>query len=120
MPEPHSTTAGILIGAGIGITGTVMGAQVDALMIGLVAAILISFWLPAVDDRKKAAASVALSALLAGYGAPVAAGWLSGTQPELATGSPLRLLVALGLGVLCPTLVPVVIGWAKRKVEAQT
>ena len=119
MPEPNATAAGIIIGAGIGLTGTIMGAQVDALMIGLISAILISFWLPTIDDRKKAAASVALSALLAGYGAPVAAGWLSGTQPELAAGSPLRLLVALGLGALCPSLVPVVIGWARRKVEAQ-
>ena len=119
MPEPHATTAGIIVGARIGLTGSVMGAQIDALMIGLIAAILISFWLPSVDDRKKAAASVALSALLAGFGAPVAAGWLSGSQPELAAGSPLRLLVALGLGVLCPTLVPVIIGWARRKVEAQ-
>jgi len=119
MPEPNSTAAGIIIGTGIGLTGTVMGAQADALLIGLVAAILISFWLPAIDDRKKAAASVALSALLAGYGAPVAAGWLAGTQPELASGSPLRLLMALALGALCPTMVPVVIGWARRKVEAQ-
>lgn len=119
MPEPNSTAIGIAIGAGIGLTGTVMGAQVDALLIGLIAAILISFWLPAIDDRRKAAASVALSALLAGYGAPVAAGWLAGTQPELAAGSPLRLLVALSLGALCPTLVPAVIGWARRKVEAQ-
>ena len=119
MPEPNSTATGIIIGAGIGLTGTVMGAQVDALMIGLTAAVLISFWLPTIDDRKKAAASVALSSMLAGYGAPVAAGWLAGSQPELASGSPLRLLVALALGALCPSLVPVIIGWARRKVEAQ-
>ena len=120
MPEPHSTTtAGIAIGASIGLTGTVMGAQIDALLIGLVAAILISFWLPTIDDRRKAAASVALSSMLAGYGSPVAAGWLAGTQPELAAGSPLRLLVALALGALCPTLVPAIIGWAKHKVETQ-
>ena len=119
MPEPNSTAAGIIIGAGIGLTGTVMGAQVDALMIGLIASVLISFWLPTIDDRKKAAASVALSSMLAGYGAPVAAGWLAGSQPELAAGSPLRLLVALALGALWPSLVPVIIGWARRKVEAQ-
>lgn len=120
MPEPHSTTtAGIAIGTGIGLTGTVMGAQVDALIVGLVAAILISFWLPTIDDRRKAAAAVAMSSLLAAYGSPVAAGWLAGTQPELAAGSPLRLLVALGIGAVCPTLVPAIIGRAKRKVEVQ-
>ena len=117
MPEPHSTAAGVLVGAGIGLTGTVMGAQIDALMVGLIAAILISFWLPAVDNRGKAAASVALSSLLAGYGSPVAAAWLAADHAELASGSPLRLLLALIIGVTCPSLVPVAIGWAKRRVE---
>lgn len=118
MPEPHSTTLGIAVGAGIGLTGTVMGAQVDALIIGLVAAILISFWLPTIDDRKKAAASVAMSSLLAGYGSPVAAAWLAADQAEFSNGSPLRLLLALAIGAATPTLVPVILTWAKRKVEA--
>lgn len=118
MPEPHSTTLGIAVGAGIGLTGTVMGAQVDALIIGLVAAILISFWLPTIDDRKKAAASVAMSSLLAGYGSPVAAAWLAADQAAFSNGSPLRLLLALAIGAATPTLVPVILDWAKRKVEA--
>lgn len=118
MPEPHSTVAGIAVGAGIGLTGTVMGAQVDALIIGLVAAVLISFWLPTIDDRKKAAASVAMSSLLAGYGSPVAAAWLAADQASFSNGSPLRLLLALAIGAATPTLVPVILGWAKRKVEA--
>ena len=120
MPEPHSTTIGIAVGAGIGLTGTVMGAQIDALLIGLMSAILISFWLPTIDDRKKAAASVALSSLLAGYGSPVAAAWLAADYAELTAGSPVRLLLALLIGVMCPTIVPVALGWAKRRVEAQS
>lgn len=119
MPEPHSTAIGIAVGAGIGLTGTMMGAQVDALLVGLVAAILISFWLPTIDDRRKAAASVALSSLLAGYGSPVAAAWLAGTETALQGGPDMRLLLALVIGILCPTIVPVLLGWAKRKVEAQ-
>lgn len=96
-----------------------MGAQVDALLVGLVAAILISFWLPTIDDRKKAAASVALSSLLAGYGSPVAAAWLAGTEAALHGGPDMRLLLALVIGIFCPTVVPVLLGWAKRKVEAR-
>lgn len=119
MPEPHSTAIGIAVGAGIGLTGTLMGAQVDALLVGLVAAILISFWLPTIDDRRKAAASVALSSLLAGYGSPVAAAWLAGTETALHGGPDMRLLLALVIGIFCPTVVPVLLGWAKRKVEAQ-
>jgi len=119
MPEPHSSAVGIAIGAGIGLTGTVMGAQVDALLIGLAAAILISFWLPTIDDRRKAAASVALSSLLAGYGSPVAAAWLAADHAELSSGSPLRLLLALLIGGAGPTVVPAALGMARRKVEAQ-
>lgn len=120
MPEPHSTTVvGLAVGAGIGLTGTVFGAQADALLIGLVSAILISFWLPTIDDRRKAAASVAMSSLLAGYGSPVAAAWLAADQASLGSGGPLRLLLALAIGAATPTLIPVILGWAKRKVEAQ-
>lgn len=119
MPEPHSTTVvGIAVGAGIGLTGTVFGAQADALLIGLVSAILISFWLPTIDDRKKAIASVALSSLLAGYGSPVFAVWLASTQPALPASAELGRLLALLIGVFCPTIVPVVLGRAKRKLEA--
>lgn len=124
MTEPSSTAAGIIVGAGIGLTGTVIGAQVDALLIGLAAAILISFWLPTINSRRRAAASVALSALFAGYGAPVAVGWLitsteAASKIDMADGDPLRLFVALALGTVCPTIVPLLIGWARRKVEAQ-
>ena len=119
MPEPHSTAAGVAVGGSIGLAGSIFGAQAEALLVGLMAATLISFWLPTIDDRKKAAASVALSSLIAGYGSPVAAAWLSAGQPPLEDGRPLQLLLALVIGILCPTLVPICIGWAKRKVEAQ-
>lgn len=120
MPEPNSATAiGIAVGAGIGLTGTILGAQADALIVGLVAAILISFWLPTIDDRRKATASVALSALVAGYGSPVAAVWLAGTETALKGGPDMRLLLALIIGIACPTIVPLLLGWAKRKVEVQ-
>lgn len=110
MPEPHSTTAGILIGTGIGLSGTVLGAQVDALVVGLVGAIIVSIWLPAIDDRLKATAAVALSALGAGYFSPHAAVWLAAhlslvDNPD----SPLRLAAALAIGTVSPAIVPVAI-----------
>ena len=107
MPEPNSTTAGIILGTGVSLTSTLMGAQVDALVVGLVAAIFVSIWLPSVDDRLKAASAVAMSALLAGYGAPVAAAWLASEQSGFQADSPLRLLLALLIGAAAPALVPV-------------
>jgi hypothetical protein len=105
MPEPHSTTAGVIVGAGIGLTGTIMGAQLDALLLGMVAAILVSFWLPTVDTRGRAAAAVALSSLFAGYGSPLAAARLA-IELGGADATPLRLLMALVIGTGGPMLIP--------------
>ena len=110
MTEPHSTTAGIIIGGSIGITGSLFGAEIDALLLGMFSAILASIMLPAVNDRIKAAAAVALSSLMAGYGSPVAVAWVASDQAALAaSGSPLRLLMAIAIGAACPTVVPVAI-----------
>lgn len=110
MPEPHSTTAGIIIGGSIGITGSLFGAEIDALLLGMFAAIFVSIWLPTVNDRIKAAAAVALSSLMAGYGSPVAVAWVVSDQAALSSsGSPLRLLMAIAIGAACPTIVPVAI-----------
>lgn len=118
MAEPHSTTAaGILLGTGIGLTGTIMGAQVDALLLGMFAAILVSIWLPSINDRWRAASAVGLSSLFAGYGSPVATAWLAAEQSGLRADSPLRLLVALAIGAGGPTLVPVLIDRAKRMIS---
>lgn len=109
MPEPHSTTAaGVLMGAGIGLTGTIMGAQIDALLLGMVAAILMSFWLPAIDSRPRAAAAVAMSSLFAGYGSPLAATWVA-TNVVVADVAALRLPVALAIGALAPTIIPLLL-----------
>lgn len=117
MAEPHSIAAGVLVGAGIGLAGTVMGAQVDALIIGLVAAILISFWLPDIDGKLKAGSAIAFSSLLAGYWSPAFAGWLAENFSALGGIGSLRLPIALAIGAAGPTLVPLLIGRAKRKVE---
>lgn len=110
MPEPHSTTAGIIIGGSIGITGSLFGAQIDALLLGMFSAIFVSIWLPTVNDRVKAAAAVGMSSLMAGYGSPVAVAWVASDQAALsAAGSPLRLLMAIAIGAACPTVVPVAI-----------
>lgn len=110
MPEPNSTAAGLLIGTGIGLTGTILGAQVDALVVGLMAAILVSIWLPSVDNRIKAASAVALSAMASGYFSPHAAAWIA-TQLALPDypDSPLRLAAALAIGTVSPAIVPVAI-----------
>lgn len=103
----------MLAGAGIGLTGTIMGAQVDALVMGMIAAVFVSIWLPSINDRLRAASAVAISSLLAGYGSPVLAGWLIAEQHGFTGGPELRMLIAVVIGATCPALMPATIERAK-------
>lgn len=108
MPEPHSSTAaGLAAGAGLSLTTTFLGAQVDALMVGLVAAILASIMLDTIDTRPKAFAAVLLSALTAAYLPQVLVGWLASNIEHLGGGEPLRMVLALVVGASGPTVIPV-------------
>jgi len=111
-----------MTGAGSSLSGgLLMGAQVDALMAGLLAAIFVSIWLQSIDSRAKAAASVLFSSLLAGYGSPVLAAWASQSVSGLAGAGPgLRMLGALCIGALSPILVPVVMRRLTQLIEVKT
>lgn len=98
---------GALTGAGVSSVTVLFGAQVDALVIGLVAAFLVSIWLEPIDTKSKAAAAVLLSALLAGYGSPFAAQWLVANSDGMVYSDALRLLAAALIGVSMPFAVPI-------------
>ncbi len=108
MADPHAPIVGIIAGAAISPAAIVLGAQVDALIVGLIAAVFVSTWLESIDSRIKAAAAVLFSAMLAGYGSPVAASIIAASVPAAATSSDsLRLLLALVIGGCTPGLVPI-------------
>jgi uncharacterized phage infection (PIP) family protein YhgE len=119
MAEPHATVvAGALAGAGASSAVTlVMGVQVDALVIGLIGAVLVSIWLETIDNRIKAAAAVFLSAMLAGYGSPLAAQWIAASVPSLPNTDSLRLFIALLISAIAPSIVPLAIKAFGSKVQ---
>jgi hypothetical protein len=117
MIDPHSTAAGALAGAGISSVTILMGAQVDALILGLISAVFVSIWLDTIDNRIKAAAAVMFSALLAGYGSPVAAAWLTSNSYVASNNDALRLLLALLIGAAAPSLVPIGIKYLGNKIN---
>jgi len=120
MADPHSTIAGALVGAGAGASTVFIGAQVDALVIGLVAAVFVSIQLELIDNRIKAASSVLLASLLAGYGSPVVAEWVAKTAwLGLTNSDQLRLLLALLIGVAAPSLVPITIKFLSKKINGE-
>lgn len=115
MAEPHTMT-GAAAGAAFSLSGLFLGAHADALVVGLSAAFFVSIWLQSIDNRAKAAAAVALSAMLAGYGSPAVAGWLSSTMPSLGSADSLRLLAALVIGASSPSLVPLALRTLGNKI----
>ncbi len=114
LNDPHSTISGAVAGASL----VVLGAQVDALVVGLFAAFFVSIWLDSVDDKVKAGAAVLFSALLAAYASPVVALYVSATLPTVAGNmDALRLLLALVIGAFTPTAVPMALAYAASKAK---
>lgn len=106
MAEPH-VVVGALFGAGLASGGLLLGAHVDALALGMIAALLVCFWLEAIDRPSKAAAAVCFASLLAGYGSPAATELALSFAPSVTPAAdPLRLLLAILIGGSTPRLVP--------------
>lgn len=117
MAEP-GTAAGICAGAAVALPCSLLGAQTDAMVVGLIAAVLISFWLEAIDDRKKAFLAVLTSSLVAAYASPPVAKQMVAWFPAVGGDADgFRLACAFGLGALGPTIIPKLLKRAERKVE---
>lgn len=117
MAEPHASIAvGALAGAGISISGgLLLGAQIDALVAGLLAALFVSVWLESIDNRVKAGSAVLFSSMLAGYGSPALSDLAASSLPGMVSGAPgLRMLVALIIGALAPVLFPSIVRRLKQ------
>lgn len=120
MPTTHASVAvGAATGAGLSTVTLLLGAQVDALVIGLIAAVFVSIWLETIDSKVKAAAAVLFAAMLAGYGSPVAAQWVVANVPDVAGNQEaLSRLLALVIGASSPSVVPRLIKWLGRKAQS--
>lgn len=117
MPELHSAVAsGVLLGSVASTATLFLGAQVDALVVGLVAAIFVTIWQEDIDSLAKSASAVLLASLLAAYGSPVAASWVAASVPSLAVNADaLRMLMALAIGGASPSAVPIALRFIGRK-----
>jgi len=107
MPEPLVSTASIVIAAStVTLSGSVFGVQYDALLAGLIGGLVSLTYLPALPLLKMIG-TVAGSALLAGFFAPVLAAAALHFFPWLqSVGDFLRLAGAAALGLGAQVLVP--------------
>ncbi|WP_374335145.1 hypothetical protein [Methyloversatilis sp.] len=110
MTEPTSTATGAAAGALSAIPAIWLGAQTDALLVGLFAAMLVTAQIRTIDSVRVAAATAFFSALAAGYGSPLLVVLGAAAMPSVARIDPssLRLLSAFAIGALMPTLWPLI------------
>lgn len=124
MPEPHvSTVAGASLALGtVTITGSVLGMQVDALLVGFVFA---SFSVLLLEPQGvgilatlRAAVWVGLGMMLASLLSPWAIEGAAFYLKWIRVTDAGRLAMAALIGLVTPVAVPMLKAWGKRKVEA--
>jgi len=88
----------------------------DAMIVGMMSASFITFWLQTIDSFSKAATGVLFSAFVSGVAAPIASIYLIAKFPSLAQSSDgLQLLSAIVIGFVIPWGVPIFINFFKTK-----
>lgn len=119
MTDPTSTAAGAAIGALGALPVLLLGAQTDALLVGLFAAMLVTAQIRTIDSVRIAAATAFFASLSAGYGSPLLVALGIAALPSAARVDPssLRLLAAFAIGALMPTLWPLIQRRAAQHVE---
>ncbi len=120
MAEPASSTVGIALAAGtITLTGSILGVQYDALFAGFFGGLVSLSYLPAMT-LARTAGSVAGSALLGGWFAPLASVAAANQFPSIAgAGEPaIRIAAAATLGLAAQVVIPLALAWLRRKGDA--
>lgn len=114
MTSPHVTTTGAGAGSVIAIPAWLYGADPTAMLLGLIAATLVSFGMSEISSKPRAASAVCLAGLLAGFGSPTALASISAAYPMLALTESAVPLLGILIGALSPSLVPLIIAAAQR------
>ena len=98
------------------MTDSFIGMDLDALIVGLMAATSTTFWLNTVDNIPKAASAIIFSAMLASLGGPVASVYLISVFPSLGEASgALLLLAAVIIGGSVTWAFPILINFVRNK-----
>lgn len=120
MAEPASSIGAVAIAAGtITLTGSILGVQYDALLAGFFGGLVSLSYLPAMNLRRTAG-SVASSALLGGYAAPLASVTAANYFPffeRAGTAGP--GISAFALGLCAQVAIPAALARLRRKGETQ-
>lgn len=92
------------------------GLNLDAMIVGLMSATFITFWLNTVDNIPKAASAILFSGLLSGIAPSVVAAYVLGKYPGLEqAGNAVPLLAAVLIGGSVTWGLPLLINFLKNK-----
>ncbi len=119
VTDTTASNAGAAAGAIAALPMALFGLQADALGAGIFGALLISLWMPTVSTRRRAFAAVTLSGVAAGYFAPLAAAYAAAHVESMrASTEAMRLPLALLLGIVGPTLLPIALRIVQTRAES--
>ena len=115
-------TADQLTGAGLALpvaaSTLLAGADPTGLVMGLIGAVVMTFFLGSIDSRWKAGAGILFASLLAGYAGPVVAVAILHQWPDwrpvMDAAHP---LVSLLIGASAPTIIPALLRGLARRAE---
>lgn len=119
-----STVAGAAAGAVVTmVPAAMLGAQIDALLLGLIGSFVAVAWFDELNSMRRAAASVIAGALVCGVlsGLLAVAMWssLPARMQTLLNVESLRMPIALVIGFLVPSVGPVLKRRAERAAEGR-
>ncbi|MBI3229538.1 MAG: hypothetical protein HYZ45_04935 [Burkholderiales bacterium] len=116
MAEIASSTAtGIALATGaITVSGSIIGVQYDALLVGLAGGLISLSYLPPMP-KLKVASTIFTSVMVAGFFAPVAEAIVAKYAPWMNAGNPLRMALAFALGICAQRLIPLLVSWVQKK-----
>ncbi|TDY35082.1 restriction endonuclease [Janthinobacterium sp. 75] len=121
MTEPATITAagGALALGTVTLTGSILGLEYDVLLVGLAGG-LVALSMVDQTSRLKMVISVMTSALVAGYVGPIAhAGALEYFPWTAKSADAVRWFCAFAAGVSAQTIVPLGLGWLKKRGGSQ-
>ncbi|MFM2086309.1 MAG: hypothetical protein RLZZ237_1178 [Pseudomonadota bacterium] len=120
MAEPAITAAGGALALGtVTLTGSILGLEYETLLVGMFGG-LVALSMIEPTTRVKMVVSVITSALVAGYVGPIAhAGAMEYFPWASKSAEALRWFCAFAAGVSAQTIVPLALGWLKKRGGAQ-
>ena len=110
--------AGASIALPIAAATLLAGADPMGLVLGLIAAVTMTFALGGVDSKPKAFAGIIFAALLAGYGMPVVAAGILHQWPEWKPVMDLaHPLMSIAIGGASPSIIPAFLAGLARRAD---